>query len=500
MLNNIEARGSVRGGSVQSLDRRSNISRNNQTTAQTAFLNQDKHLEKKLNLVTYSERGSTKSSAKRVVSTNSNELEHESVVIKYHFYHYILSNKNIWYSRWNKLLLLLALISVFLIPYQLAFALENGRYEVSNYSKNSALILSLILDIVFVVHLLIHSFHIMSPELIETMCIPLQQRIIYKDGYFVPTAPSITITAASVSTNQNKLSTHNTPLISQKSNNYLSISNSNNSNNNINNLQLASPFLISLLNAHWFGCVFYFVAVSEKNSKYSWLDQVKDTKPEGLPNEAGKRYLLSLYWSMITMSTTGYGDISPQQPEEYIVVIVFLIFNLFLSAWILGNMTLLVTQSDESTRIFRDKFKNLEAFMNQSLLPEEIKDSMRSYLILQFNIKKEHREVMNEFPSVFQSKVNRFLFKPSIDASFFSEIGSDAFIDSLACALTLEILMPYTDAVSQYDASSEMFILVSGCVDLLIEDNDYYDQQNQDENDLLYDDNENDLDLDGEYQ
>ena len=94
------------------------------------------------------------------------------------------------------------------------------------------------------------------------------------------------------------------------------------------------------------------------------------------------------------MATVGYGDITSQSDSEYILCIFYMLFNLFLSAWVLGNMTILITQADESTRRFRNKFKNLESYLESNGFPHDIEDSLRSYLILQFNAAKEHREIM----------------------------------------------------------------------------------------------------------
>ena len=79
--------------------------------------------------------------------------------------------------------------------------------------------------------------------------------------------------------------------------------------------------------------------------------------------------------------SVGYGDISPQNSSEYIVSVIYMFFNLFLTAFVVGNMTLLVTQQYESIRVFRQKYKNLEKYMRLSRLPERLCDSLRDYMV-----------------------------------------------------------------------------------------------------------------------
>ena len=52
---------------------------------------------------------------------------------------------------------------------------------------------------------------------------------------------------------------------------------------------------------------------------------------------AGGRYFISLYWSMTTFSTNGYGDFTSQNEAEVIWSICYMMWNLGLSAYVLGK-------------------------------------------------------------------------------------------------------------------------------------------------------------------
>lgn len=77
---------------------------------------------------------------------------------------------------------------------------------------------------------------------------------------------------------------------------------------------------------------------------------------------------------------------------------------------------------------------------------------------------------LDGFPAVFRTRIQRLLYRPVIELSFVGDIASDEFIDTLACVLTVEMFMPETDAVSQSDAAFEMFFMVSGAAEVLLED------------------------------
>ena len=73
---------------------------------------------------------------------------------------------------------------------------------------------------------------------------------------------------------------------------------------------------------------------------------------------------------------------------------------------------------------------------------------------------EEHREVLEEFPPVFRARLFRHLYRPVIQQSYLLSGATDAFIDTLACELAIELFMPDVTIVSQYDAGLEIYFMV----------------------------------------
>lgn len=64
------------------------------------------------------------------------------------------------------------------------------------------------------------------------------------------------------------------------------------------------------------------------------------------------RYVTSMYWSITTLTTVGYGDLHPVNTREMIFDIFYMLFNLGLTAYLIGNMTNLVVHGTSRTRRF----------------------------------------------------------------------------------------------------------------------------------------------------
>ncbi len=58
----------------------------------------------------------------------------------------------------------------------------------------------------------------------------------------------------------------------------------------------------------------------------------------------------------------GYGDFHANSWAEALLLILFMVVNIALGAYILGTITLLVVKGDEATGKFRDKMHTLEGY------------------------------------------------------------------------------------------------------------------------------------------
>ena len=79
-------------------------------------------------------------------------------------------------------------------------------------------------------------------------------------------------------------------------------------------LRIIYQLIFVLIVCHWGASVFYWIAKDQYSSEHNWL--LSTTTPvfydESNPNHyAIPEYLLSIYWSWISMSSVGFGDIKP---------------------------------------------------------------------------------------------------------------------------------------------------------------------------------------------
>ena len=106
---------------------------------------------------------------------------------------------------------------------------------------------------------------------------------------------------------------------------------------------------VTLYAVHFAGCINYLIADRYPDPNRTWIGAVNPNfKEDGLWN----RYVTALYWSITTLTTTGYGDLHAENPREMLFDIFYMLFNLGLTSYLIGNMTNLVVHWTSRTRNF----------------------------------------------------------------------------------------------------------------------------------------------------
>ena len=118
--------------------------------------------------------------------------------------------------------------------------------------------------------------------------------------------------------------------------------------------------------------------------------------------------------------------------------------------------------------MFRNIFKKLTIFCEKNRLPEDLRSELHDFLLLKFNAREEHREIVDEFPPVFRARLFRYMYRPLVEQSYLLQNAGPTFIDLLATELHMEVFLPGVTVLTQADAPLSMYFVVSGCLSGLL--------------------------------
>ncbi|WOL14547.1 potassium channel KAT3-like isoform X3 [Canna indica] len=221
-------------------------------------------------------------------------------------------------------------------------------------------------------------------------------------------------------------------------------------------------FSVTLFAVHFSGCFNYMIADRYPDPKRTWIGAVI---PDFREANLWIRYVTAIYWSITTLTTTGYGDLHAENTREMVFDICYMFFNLGLTAYIIGNMTNLVVHGTSRTRNFRDSIQAASGFISRNNLPKHIGEQMLSHICLRFKTEElKQQEILDNLPKAIRSGIAEYLFLPIIQKVYLFQGVSFNLLFQLVIEMQAEYLPPKEDVILQDEAPADLYIIVSGTV------------------------------------
>ncbi|RDY04230.1 Potassium channel AKT1, partial [Mucuna pruriens] len=244
-------------------------------------------------------------------------------------------------------------------------------------------------------------------------------------------------------------------------------------------VRCAKLISVTLFAVHCAACFYYLIAARYHDPKKTWIGA---TMGDFLQQSLWTRYVTAIYWSITTLTTVGYGDLHPVNSREMIFDIFFMLFNLGLTAYLIGNMTNLVVHGTSRTRRFvsiicktyttilnsqRDTIQAASNFAHRNQLPPRLQDQMLAHLCLKYRTDSEglqQQETLDSLPKAIRSSISHYLFYSLIDKVYLFHGVSNDLLFQLVSEMKAEYFPPKEDVILQNEAPTDFYILVTGAV------------------------------------
>ncbi|KDO27239.1 hypothetical protein SPRG_07488 [Saprolegnia parasitica CBS 223.65] len=140
-----------------------------------------------------------------------------------------------------------------------------------------------------------------------------------------------------------------------------------------------AKFLSSVLMlAHWLACLWGLTPQLEAvaDGAENWQSAYHIASAD-----ESTKYIVSLYWSVMTIGTVGYGDVQPKTDFERVVCIMCMLAGGGTYAYIIGAVCGLVAAMDESETEFNQQMDHLNVYMKKEKVPQAMKIKLREYFL-----------------------------------------------------------------------------------------------------------------------
>lgn len=243
---------------------------------------------------------------------------------------------------------------------------------------------------------------------------------------------------------------------------------------NIAPMWLKTSKLLCILGVmnHWFACAWYFVG---DQNRPGWIDNgmVKYDHKHGQLN-----YMSSYYFVLTTLSTVGYGDISPTNLYELLMTMFFMIVGATSFSIFTASMVSIVHQIDDKSMEFRQKLADIKNSIQKCGISPELAQTI-TYLVRRHHktknrkghLEKGLRDTFPEFSSTVLHDIAIRMTDPNIlNGPFLRQFCECPYI---VCELVLQMkskVMHYSELIcTKGQEPKHLYIISQGKIGFELE-------------------------------
>merc|ERR1712216_415801 len=213
-------------------------------------------------------------------------------------------------------------------------------------------------------------------------------------------------------------------------------------------VSLKNHLLYIIIFCHWMSCAWMMTAKFQPDTSRTWIDyygesfhgldgsvngrwrascpqNCKTTYPHSESQSDGVNenleeciasckeltpfqiYCGACYWSTTSITSVGYGDITPQNTSEMMLTTLYLLIGAFFWAFIIGNICALLSSNDPGAIEYQQTMDELNLFVADRNLPNDLRRRLRMFIINSREVSKNARQqtLVNKLSPGLRSEV-----------------------------------------------------------------------------------------------
>eukprot|EP00808_Paulinella_micropora_P017897 g65566.t1 len=199
-------------------------------------------------------------------------------------------------------------------------------------------------------------------------------------------------------------------------------------------LALVKFLAMVFFSMHWMACLWMSSTLLAGPDEETWISSMD---PE-VAATVGQQYMLALYWSIMTLSTIGYGDITPVSQWEYIIASICMLLGASFWAYIIAMATQTLSTLNQEANEFNTRMDDLDEFMNESNFKLDLRMRLREFLTRSRSLLRQetYRKLIETLSPELQAEVSQNTNSQWLKKVSYFQNASDDFV--MVCSLAVE--------------------------------------------------------------
>lgn len=231
--------------------------------------------------------------------------------------------------------------------------------------------------------------------------------------------------------------------------------------------QLFANVLLLVILVHSSACLWWLTYALEGYPIDGWDNFVQKFDLHESP--VTDRYTAALYWSTQTMTTIGFGDVTPSTIPELTVSIIVMIVGAVTFAYFVGKMSANVQDANRASSRFHQCMRELNEFMVQRQLPPSLQTKIRAFFQYRHLSGKwgfDENALLKEMSPTMRASVILYNNKDAIRRVPWFADGEPDFLFRICACLHTIYCAPGELLIREGEIGQEMYLLIKGQVEI----------------------------------